>query len=254
MTLSLDLPPCPDSPLGRLDARWRLAGLLLLAAAATALRTVPAALALLAAGLLLVALSRLPGGWYARRLGAAALVLVVFGVTLPFLIDPSGPGWSLGPLRISAAGVRLAVLLVCKGVTILNLVLVVLATAPLPTTLKAAHALRIPGLAVQLAMMTYRYVFVLADELARLRVALRVRGFRSGASRHGYRTLGRVTGTLLVRGYERAERVGQAMRCRAFDGRFRSLAEFRTRPADVAVFVLLTGGAAAALVGDSWLR
>jgi cobalt/nickel transport system permease protein len=254
MTLSLDLPPCPDSPLGRLDARWRLAGLLLLAAAATALRTVPAALALLAVSLLLVWLSRLPGGWYARRLGAAALVLVVFGVTLPLLVDPSGPGWSLGPLRISVAGMRLAVLLVCKGITILSLVLVVLATAPLPTTLKAAHALRIPGLAVQLAMMTYRYVFVLADELARLRVALRVRGFRGGASRHGYRTVGRVTGTLLVRGYERAERVGQAMRCRGFDGRFRSLAEFRTRPADVAVFVLLAGGAAAALVGDSWLR
>jgi cobalt/nickel transport system permease protein len=55
---------------------------------------------------------------------------------------------------------------------------------------------------------------------------------------------------LLVRGYERAERVGQAMRCRGFDGQFRSLSEFRTRPVDVGFFLLSAGGAAALLAWD----
>ena len=48
---------------------------------------------------------------------------------------------------------------------------------------------------------------------------------------------------LLVRGFERAERVGHAMRCRGFDGRFRTLTEFRTRPADVVAFLALFGAA-----------
>jgi cobalt/nickel transport system permease protein len=52
---------------------------------------------------------------------------------------------------------------------------------------------------------------------------------------------------LLVRGYERGERVGQAMRCRGFDGRFRSLTAFRTRPADVLAFAVVVGGAATAV-------
>ena len=49
---------------------------------------------------------------------------------------------------------------------------------------------------------------------------------------------------------QRGERVGQAMRCRGFDGRFRSLAEFRTRPADCLFFFLMAGGAAALLLVD----
>jgi len=128
--------------------------------------------------------------------------------------------------------------------------LVLLASAPLEDTLKAAHALRVPGLLVQLAVLTYRYVFVLAGELARLRVALRVRGYRNRANRHSYRTIGHVAGALLVRGYERAERVGQAMRCRGFTGRFHSLAEFRTTATDVAAFALVVGCAGALLAWD----
>src|SRR4029077_17601964 len=106
-------------------------------------------------------------------------------------------------------------------------------------TLKAAHALHVPGLLVQLLVLTYRYLFVLSSELARLRVALRVRGYRNRATRHSYRTVGHVAGTLLVRGYERAERVGQAMRCRGFDGRFRTLTTFHTRAADLLAFLVL---------------
>ena len=68
-------------------------------------------------------------------------------------------------------------------------------------------------------------------------MALRVRGYRNRANLHSYRTIGAVTGALLVRGWERGERVGHAMRCRGFDGRFRSLSEFRTTAADVLMFL-----------------
>ncbi len=85
-----------------------------------------------------------------------------------------------------------------------------------------------------------------------MRIALRVRGYRNRANRHSYRTAGHVAGTLLVRGCERAERVGQAMRCRGFDGRFRSLTTFHTRPADVLAFGLITASAAALAAWD-WL-
>lgn len=253
MTLALDHVPCPDSPLQRLDARWRLAALLLAAAAVTALRTLPWAVGALLGSVCLVLSARVPWDWYLRRIAAVALVFVLFTAVLPLALD-GGPALDVGPMHLSWAGLRLALLICTKALTILTLMVVVLTTAPLPTTLKAAHALHVPGLAIQLAVMTYRYVFVLGDELARLRVALRVRGFRNRASRHSYRTVGRVTGTLLVRGYERAERVGQAMRCRGFDGRFRALAEFRTSPVDVAAFFLITGSAFAALLGDFGLR
>jgi cobalt/nickel transport system permease protein len=222
MTLAFEPPPVADSPLRRLDPRWRLAALGLAVVAAAAVRTVPAALAALAGALLLAAAARLPAGWLLRRLGMLALTL--------------GPLVALLPVVQGVAGGRLAALLAAKGVAIVTLSLVALGTAPLPATLHAAQALRLPGILVHVALLSYRYLFVLADELDRLRRALRVRGFRARPDQHSYRTVGHVVGTLLVRGAERAEGVAHAMRCRGFDGRFRSLADFRTRGADVTFF------------------
>jgi cobalt/nickel transport system permease protein len=244
MTLAFTPPPCPDSPLRRLDPRWKLAALALTVLSAATLRTLSASAAALLFALLLAVLARLPTRWYLTRLGAMALFLGFFTLPLPFLLHD--PGAVEQPLfHFSWHGATVGLLLATKGLTLVTLALVVLATAPLDATLKAAHALRVPGLLVQLVLLSYRYAHLLADELARLRVALRVRGYRNRATRHCYRTVGHVTGTLLVRGYERAERVGHAMRCRGFDGRFRSLTTFRTRPADVFAFlaiVVVAGG------------
>jgi cobalt/nickel transport system permease protein len=245
MTAGIEHLPTTDSVLSRLDPRWKLAGLTLAAFATAILTTLPAALVGLAGAMLLALLARLPLAWYLARLGALALVLAFFVVLLPVLVHDGGPAWSIGPLTLSWFGLRAALLLCLKALAIVTFMLVLLASAPLTVTLKAAHALRVPGVLIQVAILTYRYIFVLFAELSRLRLALRVRGYRNRASRHSYRTVGHVTGILLVRGVERAERVSQAMRCRGFDGRFRSLASFHTSWADLLFFLVLVGGSGA---------
>lgn len=239
VTLAFTQPPCPDSVVRRLDPRWKLAALCLAALASTLLETVVVAgIALLGAGMLVV-LSRMPGRWYLERLGALALFLAFFILPLPVFLHDGGPHWEIGPVWISAHGAWVGLLLAFKAVTVVSLFLVLLASSPLDALLKAAHGLYIPGVLVQVGLLSYRYLFLLADELLRLRVALRVRGFRTRSNRHTYRTLGYVTGILLVRGYERAERVHEAMRCRGFDGHFRSVYVFRTRVWDVVFLVLV---------------
>jgi cobalt/nickel transport system permease protein len=236
MTLAFDPPPDGDSPLHRLDPRWKLVAIGLAVLAAAFVQSLPVALAALAGALLLTVVARLPARWLLRRLGSLALAL--------------GPLVVLLPLVQGAEGGRVALLLAAKAVAIVLLSLVVLGTAPLPTTLHAAQALRLPGTLVQVMLLSYRYLFVLADELDRLRRALRLRGFRARADRHTYRTVGHVVGTLLVRGAERAEGVAHAMRCRGFDGRFRSLSDFRTRAADVAFFGAVVAAAAGLVTWD----
>jgi cobalt/nickel transport system permease protein len=132
------------------------------------------------------------------------------------------------------------------------LALTLLASAPIQVTLAAAGQLGVPKLLVHLTTLTYRYVFLLLDELGRFRVALRVRGFRNAMTGHAYRTIGQVTGTLLVRGSDRADRVAQAMCCRGFDGHFHTLTTFRTRPADVLLFVILAGVSGGLVAWDVW--
>lgn len=250
MTLAFSTPPLTSSPLSRLDPRWKLAALLFAAAVTALLRTLPAAGLALAATLLLALLARLPPRWFLERLAALALFLALFTLPLPWLLAGDGPAWTWGFFHISRHGVEAALSIAARAIALVTLFLVLQATAPLETTLKAAHSLRVPSLLIQLGLLTYRYVFVLADELGRLRIALRVRGYRNRANRHSYRTAGHIAGTLLVRGSERAERVAQAMRCRGFDGQFRSLLAFRTRPVDVAVSLLITASAVALAIWD----
>jgi cobalt/nickel transport system permease protein len=253
MTLAFTPPPRTVSPFSRLDPRWKLAALTLAGLVAAAVHTPRGAAAALVGALVLAFLSRLPLGWSAMRLAPVLLFVALFAVPLIFFPTKTALVWRFGPAIASLSGVETALILLCKAVAIVLLALVVLATAPLDATLKAAHALHIPGLLVQLTLLSYRYLFVLAEELGRMRIALRVRGYRNRMNLHSYRTIGVVMGTLLVRGWERGERVGHAMRCRGFDGRFRSLSEFRTTAADLLMFFSVAVGAVGIGVLD-WAR
>lgn len=246
--------PCPDSPLRRLDPRWKLAGLLGAAGVVVFLQTLPGVTLALFGALVLACLGRLPRRWCLARLGTTALVLAPFLLLLPFVHRDTGTTLDVLGVRVSVEGLRLALLVAVKTLALALLLLVLLATEPLLETLKAAHALRIPGVLVQVAALTYRYTFVLGAELERLRTALRVRGYRNRLSLHSYRTAGHVAGTLLVRGYEQAERVGHAMRCRGFDGEYRTLTEYKTRPADVLACAAIVAYAAGLLTIDLWGR
>ncbi|HEV3385792.1 MAG TPA: energy-coupling factor transporter transmembrane component T, partial [Gemmata sp.] len=133
------------------------------------------------------------------------------------------------------------------------LALILLGTAPFHHTLAAAHKLKMPGLLVLLVGLAYRYAFLLGDEYRRIRIALRTRGFETRASRHGYRTLSFTTGAILVRGGDRAERVAEAMRCRGFDGRFRTTIAFRTTTADFISWLLVIIAVGGIIIWDRWL-
>jgi cobalt/nickel transport system permease protein len=250
MTLALNFPAPSRTLLSQFDPRWKLCALVVAAIVTALLQTLPAVLAAGAGALLLILAARLPLRWLLSRLGSVALVLAFFLAWLPFMRSEGESRWELGWLSISPAGLTMAILLLVKALTVVALMLALLASASVPDIFKAAHDLRLPGFLVHLMLLTYRFVFVAAEEFSRLRTALRVRGFHNRGNRHSYRTVAQVAGTLLVRSHDRAERVGQAMRCRGFDGSYRSLRDFRTRPSDVVVFALVIACAAALLAWD----
>lgn len=253
MTVAPGLLSVPTSPLGKCDARAKLVGVVVLLAALCSLRQVW--VAGLACGIVagLVWLAAIPPRWLVRRLGALLVPMLPFVVFLPFTVHRGGSAWNVGPLNISLAGIEAAAVLILKANALLALALTLLVSTPVPVLLQAAAALRIPGVLVQLVLLTHRHVFVLLDELRQLRVAVRVRGFRSRMDRHTYRTAGHVTGTLLLRSQERAQRVSQAMRCRGFNGQLRPVRPMHGSIWDLILLVLLIGAAILLLVADHHL-
>src|SRR5688572_7717805 len=105
MTLGFSLPPCPESPLRCLDARWKLAAFVLALIALGFLGSLLPALSALAGCLFLILLGRVPIRWYLSRMGMLMLFLAPFALTLPLLT----PGDSWLP------GLRLALLLTTKA-------------------------------------------------------------------------------------------------------------------------------------------
>ena len=59
------------------------------------------------------------------------------------------------------------------GAFLLTLMLVLWATAAPDATLKAAHALHVPGFFIQLMLLTYRHLFLLAELVCELRILAR---------------------------------------------------------------------------------
>jgi len=102
MNLTLRLHSIPDSPLARWDARWKLAAILVAAVGIAALNHLWSAAAALALGAALLAASRLRVRWIAARLTVFALAALPFLLILPVTIE--GPGWELGPIRVSEHG------------------------------------------------------------------------------------------------------------------------------------------------------
>lgn len=247
---------------GREDgAAWELSGfdprLRVAAAAGFALVTV-ALSDLLAVGLCLgialglLAMSRRPMGRTLRRMAMMDGFIFAMLAMLPF----TTPGTPLLEIWGFAASVEGLVKALEIGLTAnaVILALMTLAGGMEPVTLgHALHALRMPEKLVHLMMFTIRYVDVLRAEYLRLRVSMKVRGFRPGMNLHTYRSVGYLVGMMLVRAVERSERVMDAMKCRGFAGRLMLLEEFRLRARDFA-FAALFACALAAPVAVEVLR
>jgi cobalt/nickel transport system permease protein len=151
-------------------------------------------------------------------------------------------------LALTSEGLGTALLITLKCNAIVLALTGLAATSRVPDLGRALSGLGVPDKISFLILFSYRYLDVIAAEYARLSRAARARCFEAGPNRHTYRTVANLLGMVLVRSYDRSQRVYQAMLLRGFDGRFHSLAEHRAGFADallLAALILAAAGLAA---------
>ncbi len=208
----------------RLDPRTRLVAAMGFAVLAVALDH-PLALGLALALAVVAALAaRLPLWPTLRRMLALDGFMVLALITLPFTVpgDAVMIGGIAG-LTPSRQGVAQAVAIMLKTNGVVLMVLALAGTMDAVTLGRSLAQLGMPAKLVQLYLFTVRYLDVLHQEYARLRIAMRARAFVMGCNRHSWISLGYLFGMLMVRSLDRAERIERAMRCRGFDGHFPQL-------------------------------
>lgn len=208
-----------DSVVHRLDPRLRIVVAAVLSATAALLGRFEAVGVALAAGIALVALARVPARATLRRVLSVNAFMLLLVVLLPVTMGQTAI-FRLGPIAYTREGLLRAAGIALKANAIVLVLTALLSTLEPIQLGRAMGRLYVPGKLIHLYFFTVRYLDVLHHEYERLRRAMRVRCFRPRMNGHTYRSLGYLVGMLLVKSFDRSERIVAAMKCRGFAGRF----------------------------------
>ena len=164
--------------------------------------------------LAMVGASRVPPSYLAKRM-AIEIPFVVFALLVPVVAQgPQVHVWGLG---VSEPGLVAAGGLLMKGTLGVLASLTLAATTEPEDVVRGLQRLRMPDLLVQIMGFMIRYLDVVTGEMGRMLTAMRSRGCDPRSPRH-WPALARSLGALVIRSYERGERVHLAMLSRGYTG------------------------------------
>ena len=210
------------SGLRAIQAREKLCAALVFALVVSLLSHLRPALGACVVAALLLACSGLSLAFIARRLIPVNAFFLFLWILLPlsFAAGPGETGLLPGPLRVDASGAALALLITLKGNAIAGALLALAGSSGVPENGHALIRLGAPEKFVVLLLVTHGNLERLEDEYQRGFQAAKLRAFTPAATWASYGTYARLVGLLLLRTWQRAQRVEVAMRLRGFCGRF----------------------------------
>lgn len=221
-----------ESPFHSWDPRLKLISMLGLIFLVVLLSKFWPALTALGLALALVLVSRIPLGFVGWHLRWVFLFISFLWLIMP-LTAPGPSLVKLGPLTLSLEGIRLTALISLKALAAVLLVFPMVSTMEFSTALKALDNLKLPNRLIQMIMFTYRYIFLLIDEVHQMSLAMESRGFEQRTNLYTLRMVGNLVGMLFVKSYERTERVYWAMVSRGYGGNLKVLGELKVHRGDV---------------------
>ena len=181
----------------------------------------------------MIALANLPALFIARKVALLCPFVLLVGIFNP--VFDREVLVHLGPLGISGGWISFASILV-RSILTVGAAFILVGVTGFTAVCQALERLGMPQVfAVQLLFL-YRYIFVLTEEGGR---ASRARELRScGKKGLGIRSFSSLIGHLLLRTWQRAERIHMAMLARGFTGEFHAYRQSRFGGAEIR-FVLV---------------
>lgn len=236
--------------------RWRplpkLLGLLALMVAFAAIQRLALLPVIGVVAVGLWGISGLPWRLWLRRLAGPGVLVTGLILVLPFWLGETVI-WRWGSLAVRWEGIAMVLRTGGRLGAIFTLSLLLLETTPLMELLAALRRLGIPDLLLELAWLTHRYLQELGSQWQHMRRAAQLRGWRPGGSlKQDLPFLASLLGTLLVRSYERSERVYQALRLRGY-GQGAPLVSSAGDPTKADTSVALSWGATGLALGIAGL-
>ncbi|MEW6661310.1 MAG: cobalt ECF transporter T component CbiQ [Bacillota bacterium] len=157
--------------------------------------------------------------------------IIGIGVFNPFF--DTNPVVILPWIQISGGWISFFSILVKGSLTILAALLLI-ATTGITRVASALRMMRIPKVFIMQLLLTYRYITLLIEEVGRALCAYSLRSPDTKGIKIS--NWGSLTGQLLMRTLERAQRVYHSMCCRGFTGEYRISKQNKMMIGDIAYF------------------
>lgn len=239
-----------DSPLRRWELRCKLIGFLVLIFAFSYVRDLVMLSVMIAVTGAIYTISRLPVSFLLGRLRYPSFFLLAVVLILPF-VSGQTIVMSLGPLDLRQEGLLSVLLIAVRFLSILTVGLVLFGTAPFINTIKAMRALGLPSIMADMVLLSFRYLHEIGSDLRKMQIAARLRGFRHHPfSLRGMSVPAWLSGSILVRSYERSEWVYKAMMLRGYGQTAIPRGEYQIHPRDIIMLVIFLIVAAGFITGD----
>jgi len=176
----------------------------------------------------MMALAELPYRLLLTRV-LIALPFCLFAGISNVLFD-SNTAFVIGGVTVSLGALSLATILIKMYLCVMAALLLV-ATTPFTELTAQLRRLKVPVIFVMIFEMTFRYIGVLLEEVHSMITAYKL---RSGTKKRlEMKHMGSFVGQVILRGFDRAERVHSAMRCRGHSLNHIPPARRRLRVSDV---------------------
>ena len=191
----------------------------------------------------LILLSKIPLNFIFRKSLAIIPFVLLICIFIPFFKKGEIAGvYSLGTWRIAVTHDGLKVfwnILIKSYLSTLSMILL-MASTQFPNFLKALERLRMPYIFIMILSFMYRYIFVLQDELLKMKQAKEARSVGGSKWIHT-KALANMVGVLFIRAYERAENIYLAMCSRGFNGNIRTINNFQIKTSDLYFLYIIAG-------------
>jgi cobalt/nickel transport system permease protein len=212
-----------DSAITRRSPTERLLGTVTLAlgAALLPLGAWPQMVALGAVVLCLAVVARIRAGPFLARLAPPLAFLTLVSAAV-LVLAPGQAVASIGPVRITDAGVLRFGSAAGRGAIALGAAVVLVSTTSFPEIVRALRRLHLPEIVTTSLALAYRFLYILSDEVIRLRRAARSRNAGDGSTSRRRLMVG-IAAAALQRSFARSERVHQAMLSRGYTGEMPAL-------------------------------
>ena len=216
MKLVLDRYAYLDSPVHRWHQGYKLVGLLSLIFAFAFVQNIWLLPVMIFVTCVLFTLSKIPVSFLIKRLRYPSWFILAVIIFLPF-ISGEDVVLQLGYLTVKSEGCWQALLISVRFFCILTVSLVLFGTAPFLSSIKAMRSLGLPRVIVDMSLLSYRYLEELNDTLTTMQRAMKLRGFKpQGFTRRNLQVFAQLTGSILIRSYDRSLRIYQAMILRGY--------------------------------------